>query len=358
MKVPQFFLRKKPAPAERRRAQAEAAEAAVMDTLSDGVLRMDAGLVLEAANAKARELFGIADPAGLSVLAGTRSAALEALAEAAAAQNRRVEEDIKLYPTGKERHFHVSAAPLPQKAGVVLVLTEYTRLYRLERVRKDFAANVSHELRTPIQLIKGFAETLLDSPLTAPDQVRRYIGVILKNAEAMERLTADMLKLAGIEEGEDFADAMTDTAVAPLLAEAAAAVEPGSARKSIVLAVACPPELTARLYGPLIVQGVVNLLDNAVKYSPEGSQVRLSAEAQAGDLVITVRDEGAGIAAKHLPRLFERFYRVDPARSRAHGGAGLGLAIVRHIAEAHQGTASAESHAGEGSAFNIRIPLK
>jgi two-component system phosphate regulon sensor histidine kinase PhoR len=174
----------------------------------------------------------------------------------------------------------------------------------------------------------------------------------------MEHLTADLLTLVSLEEGDRIPFAMQETLVYPLLQEAADSVEPAARKKNITLSLNCPADLKAVLYGPFIIQGAINLLDNGVKYSPEGSKVRLEATAQAGELVIAVRDKGIGIAPRHLKRIFERFYRVDPARSRSHGGAGLGLAIVRHIASIHRGVAEAESHAGEGSIFRIRIPLK
>ncbi|MDR0568309.1 MAG: PAS domain-containing sensor histidine kinase [Spirochaetaceae bacterium] len=330
----------------------------ILNALSEGVLIVDEQLIVQSVNRKAGQLFGVGEAGGkgFSLLEGTHSTELESLARRSLAENRPAEQEVRLYTAGEQRYFQVSVTPLPQREGLGIVLTEFTRLHKLEQVRKDFAANVSHELRTPIQLIKGFAETLLDAPPDDPEQLRHYIGIILKNAQTMEHLTADMLSLVTLEEGEDFSGAMLETSVYPLLQDAAASVEPAARRKNIAISVNCPAELKAVLYGPLIVQGVINLLDNAVKYSPPESEVQLTAEAQNGELTISVRDRGIGISAKHLPRIFERFYRADKSRSRSLGGAGLGLAIVRHIAAVHKGTATAESHAGEGSVFKIRIP--
>lgn len=363
----------------------------VLNTLSEAVLAADEKLILNLANPKARELFNIDTRYnGLSLLNATRSTELEALARRVLDQNNSIEKELKFYTDGETRYFQVSASPLnrPEKSekgekiekaekyehyskhkktgereGLVIVLADITRLRKLEQVRKDFAANVSHELRTPIQLIKGYAETLADYPLEDADQVRRFIGIILKNAKTMENLTTDLLSLVSLEEGGIFPFDMKETLIYPLLQEALCAVEPSAQKKDINVSLQCPPELSAVLYGQFIIQAVINLLDNAVKYSPEGSQVWVEASsippgaADPSELVIAVRDQGIGIPPNHLGRIFERFYRVDRARSRDQGGTGLGLAIVRHIAMVHRGTASAESHAGEGSVFRIHIPL-
>jgi two-component system phosphate regulon sensor histidine kinase PhoR len=340
----------------------------VLNAVNDGVLALDSRLRLTAANRKAGEIFGLDEAAvcsdcgrGLSLLEATRSTELEKLARDALSRGVPLTKDMRFYTSCAERSFRVSAAPFRGDAAeggwaAALVFGERTNLRKLERVRKDFAANVSHELRTPIQAVKGFAETLLESPLEEP--VRRYIGIILKNALVMEALTGDLLCLVSLEEDGAPALAMPETLIRPLLAEALSAAELPARDKRITLSLECPADLAADLHGPLMSRGVINLLDNAVKYSPPGSAVRVAAAPEAGDLVITVRDQGVGIPAKHLPRIFERFYRVDAGRSRGQGGVGLGLAIVRHIARVHQGEAEAESHAGEGSVFTIRIPLK
>jgi two-component system phosphate regulon sensor histidine kinase PhoR len=378
-----FHNRKKSSPSpkqdqqsgmENRTARIQAAQTAerrlelILNTLYEGVLVMDKDLMLQLVNPKARILFGIDEHfRGISLLEATRSTELESLAQQVLVQNRFVEQDMKLYTPRDQRYFQVSAAPLHNPAAgeakpeeLVIVLAEVTRLHKLEQVRKDFAANVSHELRTPIQLIKGFAETLLDTPLEDKEQVRHFIEIILRNAQTMENLTTDLLSLVSLEEEGNFPFAMQETLVYPLLKEAFAAVELTAQKQDIRIFLQCPPELKAVLYGPFIIQGVINLLDNGIKYSSPGSRVWLEAAVQGDtnqELVISVRDEGIGIPAKHLGRIFERFYRVDRARSRSQGGTGLGLAIVRHIALVHQGVAEAESHAGEGSVFRIRIPM-
>jgi two-component system phosphate regulon sensor histidine kinase PhoR len=222
-------------------------------------------------------------------------------------------------------------------------------------MRKDFVANVSHELRTPIQLIKGFSETLLDTPIENEEQSRRCIEIIRKNARTMENLTNDLLVLATLEDNTD-SSPLEEQRLAPLFAEAVSLVEPQSKNKKTEIVVDCPADLAAVVHGPFIIQALVNLLDNGIKYSPKKSQVWASAYREFGKVVLEVKDKGMGIPAEHMERIFERFYRVDRSHSREIGGTGLGLSIVRHIALLHNGTAEVESRTGEGSTFRLRIP--
>jgi two-component system phosphate regulon sensor histidine kinase PhoR len=377
---------------ERRRLEA------VLNGMNEAVLAMDDRLRLRLVNPRARLLFRIPEPdsggpaGGLSLLEATGSTELEKTALRVLAERAPLESELRLHHTGEARRtpeagfrrelcFRVFAGPLAgaegNAEGVVMVLEDITRLVRLEEVRRDFVSNVSHELRTPIQLVKGYAETLLDSfpepsAETSVDRLvlsasspggetfsslRRGIEIIAKNARTMENLTNDLLSLAALEDGGRGPE-MEDRNIAEILEEAAVSVRPLAEKKEMILTLDCPPELSARVNGSLLIQAVINLLDNALKYSPAGSTVRLAAGAAAGELLVEVGDEGPGIPAGHLERIFERFYRVDRARSRETGGTGLGLAIVRHIALLHRGKAEAESHAGEGSVFRIRLPLE
>jgi len=171
----------------------------------------------------------------------------------------------------------------------------------------------------------------------------------------MENLTNDLLTLVSLEDESRPRLPKEDCAIAPLIAEAVAMVEVAAKKKNIAIETACPPELSAKLYGSLIIQALVNLLDNGVKYSGPDSKIRVNVLRENDELVIEVKDEGIGIPAEHLGRLFERFYRVDRSRSREEGGTGLGLSIVRHIALLHKGSVEVESHAGEGSVFRVRV---
>ncbi|MCL2128398.1 MAG: ATP-binding protein, partial [Treponema sp.] len=337
---------------------------AILNGMSEAVLAMDGGLVLHLANPRARSLFGINRVQGSSLLETTRSTELEDAARRVLLENRPLEMEIKLRtgrPDGRaEQLFQVFAAPLSATSGVVIVMEDITRIARLELIRKDFVANVSHELRTPIQLIKGFSETLLDlSPgdeasAGGREQFRRCVEIIRKNAGTMENLTNDLLVLASLENSGR--PDMEEQPLAPLFAEAVSAVGHLAESRKTEIIVNCPDDLSAAVHGSLIIQALVNLLDNGIKYSPKKSQVWAGAFRKNGEVVIEVRDRGIGIPAEHLGRLFERFYRVDRAHSRETGGTGLGLSIVRHIALLHNGTAEVESHAGEGSVLRIRLP--
>jgi two-component system phosphate regulon sensor histidine kinase PhoR len=351
---------------EAARAEGRRLEA-ILNGMSEAVFAMDEKLTLHMANRQARILFGIdgeADISSLSLLGATRSTELEEAAKRVLAGNSDGELEIECHTAAVQRRFRVFASSLahPDLAetpgGVVMVLGDVTRLHKLEQVRKDFAANVSHELRTPIQIIKGFAETLLNSPLDNREQIRHVIEIIEKNSQNMENLTNDLLSLVSLEDEGRARPRMEETDLEQILEEAAGSVKFRAAEKKIPIHIRCPPDLSAILCPALIVQALVNLLDNAVKYSPPSSQVFLEAEQQAGELVISVKDEGIGIPSEHLDRIFERFYRVDRSRSHDPGGTGLGLAIVRHIALIHRGTVEVESHAGEGSVFRVRIPAK
>ena len=242
---------------------------------------------------------------------------------------------------------------------MLVVLHDVTRLRHLEDVRRDFVANVSHELRTPITSLKGFVETLLDGALEDRDNAARFLRIMLRQVNRLDAIISDLLALSRIEKG-------FDGQTIELAAEAGPRRAPGGRRdvreegrrqrrrRSSLL---CPEDLSAEINAALLEQAVVNLLDNAVKYSDAGAAVEVRAERREAELVIEVQDHGCGIEAKHLPRLFERFYRVDKARSRELGGTGLGLAIVKHIALAHRGSVSVESAVGVGSTFTLRLPL-
>jgi two-component system phosphate regulon sensor histidine kinase PhoR len=245
-----------------------------------------------------------------------------------------------------------------KEIGVLVVLHDVTRLRRLENVRRDFVANVSHELKTPITAIKGSVETLLDGAMIEQGDAIRFLEIIAKQADRLNAIIDDLLALSRIEQG-------AETNGMPLLAEfleptlrsAMQSCQMAATEKSIRLVLECAEGVRAKINAPLMEQAIVNLVDNAVKYSEAQSEVVILAEGRPEEVLITVRDRGCGIDQEHLPRLFERFYRVDKARSRRQGGTGLGLAIVKHIVQAHGGRVTVESVPGEGSAFTIHLPV-
>jgi len=337
---------------------------AILNGMSEAVFAMDASLELHLVNPKARELFDlkVRDITSMNLLEATHSTELTETAKEAILKGLPIEKELILH-SGDKQYFQVYASPLagnggPEINGVVLVLQDITRLVKLERVRKDFVANVSHELRTPIQLIKGFSETLHDSVSEKHgtiDENIHFIEIIRKNAGIMENLTNDLLVLASLENGESKIYDIEEYHIALLIEEAVSSVESQSKKKQIEIVVDCSADLKAKVYGSLIIQALINLIDNGIKYSPDKSKLWVSA-LKNNELIFEVRDNGIGIPFEHQKRIFERFYRIDRSRNREAGGTGLGLSIVRHIALLHNGKAEVESQ-GEGSIFRIRIPL-
>jgi two-component system phosphate regulon sensor histidine kinase PhoR len=251
--------------------------------------------------------------------------------------------------------FEVSAAPLPQ-GGALAVLHDVTRIEAAEKTRRDFIANVSHELRTPLTSIQGYVETLLDEPKPRAEIEREFLGVILKNATRMNRLTEDLLALASVE-SPDYklsprpvaASGLVHDAIqslAGVVMDSGVALESDGAPERLVVA---DPDVVHQVFG--------NLVENALKYGKGGTRIVVGATEEEDRVVFTVRDFGPGIASEHQKRIFERFYRVDKARSRESGGTGLGLAIVKHLIEAHGGRVWVESVLGQGAAFRFTLPL-
>jgi two-component system phosphate regulon sensor histidine kinase PhoR len=333
---------------------------AILNGMSEAVFAMDSSLKLHVVNPRARELFflGDRDIKNLSLLEATHSTELVDAAKKTISANTALEIELT-FRTGVEQNFQVFTAPLLNNGGgVVLVLQDITRLLKLERVRKDFVANVSHELRTPIQVVKGFSETLLDTDLKSSEikKIIHFIEIIQKNACIMENLTNDLLVLADLENNSSNGRELEEIDISSLIDEAISSVELQAKRKQIEINSDCDNKLTAKLYGSFIIQALINLIDNGIKYSPSKSKIKVKAYCEGEELILEVRDKGIGIPAEHLERIFERFYRVDRARSREAGGTGLGLSIVRHIALLHKGKVEVESKAGEGSIFRIRVP--
>lgn len=243
-----------------------------------------------------------------------------------------------------------------QAVGVLILMRDVTKLRRLETLRQDFVANVSHELRTPLTSIRGYAEFLVEETEDA-EAVKRYGERILMQSGRMVNIIDDLLALTRIE-NDPASTAREPTDLRPLLETVMGLCEDAAARRDVVLHLEAAEQLRVPMYAPLLEQAVLNLLQNAVKYTHAHTPVRLTAGVRGQEVVIEVADEGPGIAAPHLPRLFERFYRVDKARSRAVGGTGLGLSIVKHIAQLHQGRVEVESQLGKGSCFRLILPLE
>jgi len=337
---------------------------AVLASMVEGVLAVDIDERVIAVNAAAARLLDT-DPAsaeGKAIQEVVRNPDLQHVVAQTLDGHRPVEADIVIRVGAEERNLQANGTLLHgdddgDDVGAVVVLNDVTRLKRLEAVRRDFVANVSHELKTPVTSIKGFAETLEDGALDDPAAARRFVRIIAGQADRLNSIIEDLLALSTLEQSGDSPLLQLEEAdLCDVVAVALEVCGPKAEAKSIELREDCPGRLLARVSPPLLEQAVVNLIDNAVKYSADGSIVVVTLEERGDEVVVSVTDEGQGVAREHLPRLFERFYRVDKARSRDLGGTGLGLAIVKHVAQIHGGRVSVDSLIGRGSTFRIHLP--
>jgi two-component system phosphate regulon sensor histidine kinase PhoR len=268
------------------------------------------------------------------------------------------------------RSFSITAAPVKaldasapgrtpneKPSGAVVVLHDVTELRRLERVRQDFVANVSHEFKTPLTAIQGFAETLLAGAIDDPENNRRFLEIIRNHAIRLARLTNDLLKLARIEAGKMELE-FSSVGLLELIEGCTETTLLKANRKEITLEISVPPQLPPVRGDATLLRDVLqNLLDNAIQYTPAGGHISVAATAGPREAVVSVADTGIGIPLADSERIFERFYRVDAARSREAGGTGLGLSIAKHIVEAHGGKLWVESTVGQGSKFSFSLPL-
>lgn len=335
----------------------------ILSSMSEAVFLLDGALQVRRMNTAARRLFGkSAEPvAGRPLLEICRNTDLQSFAERTLESGGPLEESLTVYgtpPVHLQAHGTVLAGESGPNEGVLLVLADVSRLVRLEGVRRDFVANVSHELRTPVTSIMGFIETLREGAADDPGTRERFLSIIGRHAERLQAIMDDLLTLARLEQGGREAVRMEPCRVEALVHEVLELCGPAAEAKEISIVTSVPDEpLEVRANAVLLEQAVMNLVDNAIKYSEPGTAVEVSVKPADGTLEIAVRDRGCGIPARDLPRIFERFYRVDKARSRTLGGTGLGLAIVKHIALVHRGEATVESVLGEGSTFTIRLPM-
>ncbi|MGH9562611.1 MAG: sensor histidine kinase [Terracidiphilus sp.] len=253
------------------------------------------------------------------------------------------------------RVFEVNAAPLPS-GGALAVLHDVTSVEAAQKTRREFVANVSHELRTPLTSIQGYVETLIEDPNPSPETTLEFLGVILKNASRMTRLTEDLLALASVE-SPDYRIKPQPVRASVLLRDAIGSIGGKFVDSGVELQSANAPDSLVMADPDAMHQVFGNLLENALKYAKSGKRIRASARLLPTEVQFTIQDFGPGIASQHLERIFERFYRIDKARSRESGGTGLGLAIVKHVVQAHGGRIWAESELGNGSSFHFTLPL-
>lgn len=335
--------------------------AAIFDRMIDGVIIVGPTGQIRLANRAARTLFNLSSPVvGRTVLEATRHHEVSAVVRRLDDQPEVLDHEVRLDRLGEARLVHINALALESadgaRDGALLVFHDITRLRQLEAVRQDFVANVSHELRTPLSLIKSAAETLIDGGKTVPAITDRFLDIIDKNANRLTLLIDDLLLLARLDSGRlelhpqpiDLRDAADEAiADAALIARS----------REIALHNDVPAGAVAHADPERVRQVLANLVDNAIKYGRAQGRVVLGARAvPPGFVEVGVRDDGPGIPAEAKARIFERFYRVDKARSREQGGTGLGLAIVKNVVEAHGGNVRVESAPGEGTAFFFTLP--
>jgi two-component system phosphate regulon sensor histidine kinase PhoR len=340
---------------------------AILASMTEGVIAIDASEHILSVNKAAAGLFSIDARSAPTKLLGEvlRNSMFLQFARKILENTEASEEDITVPSTYDgsagdrilQLHGNVLRDGEGRCIGAVLVASDVTRLRCLETMRKEFVANVSHELRTPLTTIKGFVETLLAGAIDSKEETVRFLTIIAGQAERLTSLVEDLLTLALIErEEETRSPAMETRSIIEVISAAVRDQTVHADRKNITVAMAGDPAIKARLNAPLLEQAIGNLIDNAIKYSEPDREVTVYAAREGGEIVIAVKDQGMGIPREHLDRIFERFYRVDKARSRKMGGTGLGLSIVKHIAGLHGGRCAVQSEPGKGSTFTIIFP--
>ena len=243
-----------------------------------------------------------------------------------------------------------------KQIGILVVLNDVTQLRRLENMRRDFAANVSHEIKTPLTAIKGFVETLQHNAIDDHEEIQRFLAIIEKHVNRLTAIIEDLMQLSRIEQQQESDLVLAKRDIKEVIQSAIAHCSDVARKQNVDIIFSGDQVVTALIDTTLLEQAFINLIDNAIKYSDAGSVVEISTSIEEDGVKIDIQDHGIGIPQEHLARLFERFYRVDEARSRKLGGTGLGLAIVKHIVQSHKGHVTVESQPGEGSTFSIILP--
>jgi len=332
---------------------------AILLAMDDGLLAVDhRGNVVLANRALRRILETATDPVGRHYLETIRQSEVGAVVERVLRGGERSSVEVELFQL--RRVFALTAVPFPgdegAPSGAVLTFHDVTERRRADRVRRDFVANASHELRTPLTSIRGFVEALEDGALQEPERATRFLGKIRTHADRMAALVEDLLELSRLESGER-PPLWEEIRPAEIAEEVVASVAGLAARKRIALRHGATTAVPVISDADRLRRILENLVENAIKYTAEGGRVDVrTGPGATGGALLEVEDDGPGIAAEHLPRIFERFYRVDKARSRELGGTGLGLAIVRHLAESMGATVSVRSELGAGTCFSIHVP--
>ncbi|MCP5462178.1 MAG: PAS domain-containing protein [bacterium] len=335
---------------------------AVFSSMTDGVIAVDSSERIISINRAAVRLLELEPDAvrGKLIHEAIRNADLQNFVRRVFNSAAGIDYEFRIYKNRQEQFFKIYGAILKdsqgQFIGAVVIITDITQSRKLEIVRRDFVANVSHELRTPIAAIKGASELLISGDIDNDKDKAEFLSIIDVQTERLSLIIDDLLALSRIEQEENKEE--KDLSVMPIKDVIASAIhdcEVFATEKKILIKFTCDDNLTAKIQPRLLEQAVVNLIENAIKYSDAGSHVAVAASEQGKEVIVSVKDNGCGIPHEHLSRIFERFYRVDKSRSRKNGGTGLGLAIVKHIAHLHGGRVDVESKPNSGSTFYVTL---
>jgi two-component system phosphate regulon sensor histidine kinase PhoR len=338
---------------------AKAQQQVLFNSMLEGLLLLDRNRRIYLANRAFKNLFGLkTELRGKTVMEALRVHELDALVARAEKDGQVFDYELRL-PELSERWLQVNAAAIfnstGEREGTILVFHDLTRLKQLERTREEFVANVSHELRTPLSLIKGYVETLLDGAHNQPDVAQRFLKIIERNTQRLDLLIQDLLTISALESGRIKLN-LQPVELRPLAEKVFTDLKTRAEQKDMKL-VNELADLTALADAHRLEQVLANLVDNAIKYGrAQGSVTVGGRKTEAGKIEAFVKDDGPGIPPEALDRIFERFYRVDKARSREQGGTGLGLSIVKHIVQNHGGEVWAKSEPGKGATFFFTLP--
>jgi two-component system, OmpR family, phosphate regulon sensor histidine kinase PhoR len=340
-------------------AKRESGLQTIFSAMQDALLLVDSNRQVILTNETFRKLFGVAEiSVTMPLLEIVRNPTLEGVLTDAFRGKGPVRSELGLDDSQIELHAIATKNEAGEVTGALVLFHDITELKKMDQIRRDFVANVSHELRTPLSILRGYIETLLDSPETSREELSRILRVMERHSNRLDLLVEDLLTLAQLESANPNLQ-LRDFDLPSFFAEVVRDWGKRLAIKQLNLMVDLPPDLlTIRADRARLQEALYNLLDNAMKYSREDGEIRLCARRRDGQIELSVSDNGIGIAKEDLPRIFERFYRADKARSPDKvRGTGLGLAIVKHIAQLHSGRVEAESELGKGTTIRMLLPM-